>query len=304
MMCLTATATDRVRDDIITILGLDVRKLKIFSMTTVRPNLHYEIRFKSDEGDHYDNFLKWLRGVHQRRSSRPERATQLKLTNERVDNVCGIIYTLFRKDCEILASRLCSDGIGAKPYHAGLEHAQREDHLAGWVANKRGYDVIVATTAFGMGIDKENVRFVVHWQIPKSFEGFYQEAGRAGRDGKASACIMYYSREDRDRAISMQARDQAKQTSSKNGSFEVSEQALNRAKSLQSLIEYCENIKVCRHLLICQYFGEQTVPNCDFACDWHKDRDGLTKAKDLGLATEEFCSTQRASGAYAIDDYD
>ena len=304
MICLTATATDRVRSDIVTMLGLNQHKLRLFTMTTVRPNLHFEVRFKSDEQDHYDDFLQWLKAVHKRRSSRPERATQLEGKKERVDNVCGIIYTLFRKDCEGLASRLCSDGIGAKPYHAGLTNEQKDDHLACWVANKQGYDVIVATTAFGMGIDKENVRFVVHWQIPKSFEGFYQEAGRAGRDGKASVCVMYYGREDRDRAIQMLSRDQAKQTTSRNGSFEVSEQAINRAKSLQALVAYCENVGACRHHLICQYFGEHVVPNCDYACDWHKDKQALAKAKDKGLASEEWCSTQREMGVYAVDDYD
>ena len=179
-------------------------------MTTSRPNLHYEIRFKSDEEDHYSDFLSWLKAAHARRAANPERASQLASQNQRTDQVSGIIYTLFRKDCESLAARLRTDGIGAKAYHAGLSHAERNDALNGWVENKQGYDVVVATTAFGMGIDKENVRFVVHWQIPKSFEGFYQEAGRAGRDGKASVCILYYGREDRDRAANMMARDHAK----------------------------------------------------------------------------------------------
>ncbi|KAF2100731.1 ATP-dependent DNA helicase [Rhizodiscina lignyota] len=304
MICLTATATAEVREDIITVLGLDPRKLKIYTMTTARPNLHYEVRFKTDDQDHYNDFLKWLKAVHNRRRSCPERNAQLTQVNERVDNVCGIIYTLFRKDCESLAARLCGDGIGAKPYHAGLENSQKNDHLAGWVANKQGYDVIVATTAFGMGIDKENVRFVVHWQIPKSFEGFYQEAGRAGRDGKASLCIMYYSREDRDRSIQMLSKDQAKQAANKHGSFHMSEQAMNRAKSLQALIAYCENTGACRHHLICQYFGEEIVPECDYACDWHKDKRALERAKKEGLASEDWCSTQRDSGAYAVDEYE
>ncbi|KAF2491048.1 ATP-dependent DNA helicase [Lophium mytilinum] len=301
MICTTATATAQVREDIITTLELDPAKLKIFTMTTNRPNLHYEIRFKSDEEDHYPDFLAWIRAAHARRAANTPRGTQLAALNQRADNVPGIIYTLFRKDCESLAARLRADGIGAKPYHAGLSHTDRADHLAGWVANREGYDVIVATTAFGMGIDKENVRFVVHWQIPKSFEGFYQEAGRTGRDGKASVCILYYGREDRDRAANMMARENAKHH---HAGAAQQAQIMSRAKSLQALITYCESTTGCRHAAISRYFADANKPKCEWACDWCKDAVGLVKRKERGLASEEWCSTQREAGAYAVDDYD
>ncbi|PVH98514.1 ATP-dependent DNA helicase [Periconia macrospinosa] len=304
VICLTATATARVRDDIIQTLNLDPAKLKMFRMTTSRPNLHYEIRFKSDEEDHYADFLQFIKATHARRAENPARATQLATQNQRTDNVPGIIYTLFRKDCESLAHRLCADGIGAKPYHAGLPHAERADALAGWVDNRPGYDIIVATTAFGMGIDKENVRFVVHWQIPKSFEGFYQEAGRAGRDGKASRCILYYGREDRDRAASMLARDQARQPQKGAGVRAQQQQLLNRGKSLQALIEYCESTETCRHRLIAKYFADEGETPCDFACDWCKDAAALVRRKERGLASEEWCSTQRQMGRYEVDEYE
>jgi RecQ family ATP-dependent DNA helicase len=304
IICLTATATVRVRDDIIKTLALDSSKMKMFRMTTSRPNLHYEVRFKSDDEDHYPNFLAWLKAAHARRAADPARASQLVSQKQRADNVPGIIYTLFRKDCESLAARLRSDGIGAKPYHAGLPHTERADALSGWVANKAGYDVVVATTAFGMGIDKENVRFVVHWQIPKSFEGFYQEAGRAGRDGKASACILYYGREDRDRAANMMARD-AQRHPSKGGAVSAQQEMLkDRAKSLQKLVQYCETTNRCRHKLIADYFADEEVPPCDFACDWCKDAVGLVMRKERGLASEEWCSTQRAEGRYNVDEYE
>ena len=305
VLCCTATATRRVRDDIIETLALDPQKVKVFTMSTSRPNLHYEVRFKSDEDDHYDNFLVWIRATHKRRAQNAARAAELAARAERASNVSGIIYTLYRKDCEILASRLAADGIGAKPYHAGLSNAEKDDHLHGWVANKEGYDVIVATTAFGMGIDKENVRFVVHWQIPKSFEGFYQEAGRAGRDGKASICILYYSREDRDRAASLMAREQSRKQSAKgNHGGGVDASWRNRAESLQALVNYCENVKSCRHALIAGYFGDSGTPECDWACDWHKDASALAKRKEDGLASEEWCATQRQTGGYEYDDYD
>lgn len=291
IICLTATATPQVRQDVITTLGMSEANMKIFTMTTSRKNLHYEVRFKNDEEDHYPDFVGWLKRVHKRRAEDPVRRVELERNNERVDNVSGIIYTLFRQDCEGLAARLRASGIGAKPYHAGLPNTEKNETLHRWVNNEKGYDVIVATTAFGMGIDKENVRFVVHWQLPKSFEGFYQEAGRAGRDGKASMCIMYYSREDRDRAYNRMAKDSNKEKSNMDA----------RLGSLTALVQYCENVEACRHQLICKYFGDKEIPDCDYACDFHKNAKNLKKAKINGLQDEEFVSTQRELGKYNIE---
>ena len=302
VMCLTATATSGVRQDVIRILGLKEERMKIFTMTTSRENLHYEVRFKTDEDDQFDDFLRWLEKVYVRRRENKERSAELQARGERIDNVPGIIYALMRSECESIAARLRSHDIGARPYHAGLSTQERNETLTKWVNNEPGYDVIVATTAFGMGIDKENVRFVVHWQLPKSFEGYYQEAGRAGRDGKASACIMYYSREDRDRSVNNIARDHAKDRNNKNKqNYEA------RMKSLQYLAEYCEDTNMCRHQLICRYFGESAIPVCKWACDWHKDSKALKKAKRDGLASEEWVSTQRHMGAFNDgwdDEYD
>lgn len=304
IICLTATATARVRDDIIRTLGLDASKLKMFRMSTSRPNLHYEVRFKSDEEDPYDDFVPWLRRIHAKRSE-PSRASQLSTQGLRPDNWPGIIYTLYRKDCETLAARLRADGIGAKPYHAGLPHTERAQALAGWVANQAGYDVIVATTAFGMGIDKENVRFVVHWQMPKSFEGFYQEAGRAGRDAKAAACILYYSREDRDRALQILARDQARQPSRGVGVEAQRSQMVHRLKSMQALVEYCESTSACRHKMIARYFADEGETPCGMACDWCRDARGLVGRKERGLQSEEWVATQRDLGRLVVaDEYD
>ena len=301
LIALTATATLRVRDDIIDTLELDRRALRIFVGTTARPNLHFEVRFKSDESDIYGDFIGWLHAAHARRR-RPSRVVELESRGERLESVPGIIYTLFRRDCEALAARLCSDGIGAKPFHAGLTPDQKDDHLAGWVANRPGYDVVVATTAFGMGIDKEDVRFVVHWQIPKSIEGYYQEAGRAGRDGKASVCMLYYGREDRDRVAGLMAKDM--NSKGAGTAAEIMQAMQSRARSFQALVEYCESTSACRHQMIARYFGDQGTSNCDWACDWHKDQNGLKKRKDNELASEEWCSTQRESGAYVTDEYD
>ncbi|KAG9240685.1 recQ family helicase-like protein RecQ [Calycina marina] len=294
IMCLTATATVQVRHDVISTLGLVEEEMKVFTMTTNRENLHYEVRFKCDDEDNYPDFLRWIKKVHQRRADNRERRAEIIARNERFDGVSGIIYNIFRQDCEELAARLCKDGIGAKPYHAGLKNDEKNETLNRWVDGDAGYDVIVATTAFGMGIDKENVRFVVHWQIPKSFEGFYQEAGRAGRDGNAGACIVYYSREDRDRAFNRFAKD----NKGKDANSRYNLQA--RMKSLQSLIEYCENVEVCKHKLITKYFGEKERPACDYACDFCKDAKTLKKEKNRGLKDEEWISTQRDMGRFDI----
>lgn len=292
IMCLTATANERVRLDVLRTLGLDRRppaNLAVFSMTAHRPNLHLEMRYTSDEADdRFGDFVLWLRGVYARRRDDPARRAELDAAGERVDNVPGIIYTTSRDECESLAVALRHQGLGARPFHARLSREAKEETLARWIANEPGWDVVVATTAFGMGIDKENVRFVVHWRLPKSFEGYYQEAGRAGRDGNASYCFLYYSREDRDRAINMLARDAPKDGGNKKA----------REESLQSLIAYCESTTGCRHAAVCRYFGETEVPRCDYACDVCKDPAEVRMKRDTGLASEEWVSTQR------FDDYE
>ncbi|KAI1329363.1 RecQ family ATP-dependent DNA helicase [Xylariaceae sp. FL0255] len=285
IMCLTATANEQIRKDILHTLGLDKdpNKLKSFTMSAFRPNLHLEIRYTSDESDHrMEDFLEWIRSVYQRRAEDP-RKSELTAAGERTDGVSGIIYTISRDQCEALASQLRQEGVGARPFHAKLSNEVKEQTLAKWVSNEPGYDVIVATTAFGMGIDKDNVRFVIHWRLPKSFEGYYQEVGRAGRDGKAAYCFLYYSREDRDRVCNLIMRDRE----SKSSNWDA------RAKSLKSLAEYCENTKTCRHKAICKYFGETDTPECDYACDFHKDAVDLQRRFLRGLASEEYVSTQQ-----------
>lgn len=296
IMCLTATANEQVRKDVLSTLGLlqSPSRLCTFSMTAYRPNLHMEIRFTSDQADdRFDNFVTWLQSVYERRQT-DERKTELEARGERVKSVPGIIYTNSRDECQMIAAALRMEGIGAQPFHAKLTNQTKEDTLARWINNEEGYDIIVATTAFGMGIDKENVRFVVHWRMPKSFEGYYQEAGRAGRDGNASYCFLYYSREDRDRMYNMVSRD------GKDG-----ENKQARLKSFQYLAQYCEATDRCRHAMICKYFGEQEVPKCDFACDWHKDAKEVRRRMARDLASEEWVSTQRESGAYDkyVEDY-
>lgn len=296
IMCLTATANPRVRQDILGVLRLDKtpERVKTFLMSPSRANLHIEIRYTKDEDDNrLSDFVGWLQSVYDRRRAEPRKA-ELSQAGERVETVPGIIYTISRDECETLSSALRAQGIGARPFHAKLTKEAKQDTLNRWINNEQGYDIIVATTAFGMGIDKNNVRFVVHWRLPKSFEGYYQEAGRAGRDGNASYCFLYYSREDLERVTRMLKGD------SKDG---TSYQA--RLRSLQALALYCENIQSCRHAEICKYFGEAVMPECDFACDFDKDAEDLQERFREGLASEEWVSTQAMQGTYDgyYDDY-
>lgn len=299
IMALTATANSRVRTDVLSTLGMspnpnnpaDNPNLSIFTTTPHRPNLHFEIRYTSDEADdRFSDFITWLERVYARRRL-PDRKRELVEAGERIESVPGIIYTISRDECESLSAALRHAGIGARPFHAKLSQSDKERTLAKWIANEPGYDIIVATTAFGMGIDKDNVRFVVHWRLPKSFEGYYQEAGRAGRDGNASYCFLYYSREDQVRISNMVIRDVPKEGDNRRG----------RLESLEALVRYCEDTSGCRHAAVCRYFGEEAAPACDFACDWCKDAEGTKRRMRVGLASEEFVSTQREVGAY--DEY-
>lgn len=167
-MALTATATPRVRKDILHQLNLT--HYKIFLSSFNRSNLKYAVLPKKGAATIEDikNFIR----------SRPPSAS-------------GIIYCLSRKECDEVASKMCAVGIKSCAYHAGLTDSVRESRQRDWITNK--IRVICATVAFGMGIDKPDVRFVLHYSMPKSIEGYYQEAGRAGRDGDIADCALYYN---------------------------------------------------------------------------------------------------------------
>lgn len=226
IIALTATATDKVRTDIKKSLG--IVDAKEFKSSFNRPNLYYEVRPKTKDVD--KEIIRFIK-QHPGKS--------------------GIIYCLARKKVEELAAILRANDIKASPYHAGLDSVTRSETQDGFLMEK--IDVIVATIAFGMGIDKPDVRFVIHYDIPKSLEGYYQETGRAGRDGGEGICLAFYS-----------SRDLHKLDKFMEGK-PVAEQDIGR-QLLQETAAYAET-SVCRRKMLLHYFGEaydkDNCGNCD-----------------------------------------
>jgi ATP-dependent DNA helicase RecQ len=254
IMALTATATGRVRDDISTLLKLQNPACYVASFN--RPNLTYRVQAKANPAEQVLAFLRTL----------PQES--------------GIVYCQSRKTTELLAERLLAHSIKAQPYHAGLTPKERTHHQELFLRDD--VQVICATIAFGMGINKPNVRFVIHYDLPKNLESYYQETGRAGRDGLPSECVLLFS-----------AGDTVKQQRFINEKPGIQEQEIARTQ-LQQMVQYAE-CPTCRRVELLQYFGDtyasENCGGCDNCLSPRDTFDGTEIAETLLSCIETIYDT-------------
>ncbi|NWY04946.1 BLM protein, partial [Nothoprocta ornata] len=283
MMALTATANPRVQKDIQN--QLEMLKPQVFTMSFNRHNLKYDVLPKKPKKVALD-CLEWIRKHHPHDS--------------------GIIYCLSRHECDTTAAILQKEGLAALAYHAGLTDSNRDLVQKKWI-NQEGCQVICATIAFGMGIDKPDVRYVIHASLPKSIEGYYQESGRAGRDGEMSHCLLFYSYSDVTRLRRLILME-------KDGNAHTRETHFN---NLYSMVHYCENVVDCRRIQLLAYFGETnfnpnfckdhpevTCDNCSRKKDY-KSRNVTDEVKSIIRFVQEHCGINgkrnAGSGRYTLN---
>ncbi|ELR15702.1 ATPdependent DNA helicase, RecQ subfamily protein [Acanthamoeba castellanii str. Neff] len=232
ILALTSSATNRCKVDTMRQLGLE--ECDFFTQSFNRPNLRYAVENKTKKTT--KKIIQFIKKKHNSES--------------------GIIYCLSKKECEAMARKLQAAKIQANFYHAGLSPAKREKVQRKWMAGE--FAVMVATIAFGLGIDKADVRFVIHHSLPRTIEDFYQESGRAGRDGLNADCVVFYRHSDRPRHTFMQL-------SSCKNAF----QARTKLEKMRQLTAWCEDHTRCRRELLLEYFGEAFTGGacCNGMCD-------------------------------------
>lgn len=271
VLAFTATATPRVRNDIVQQLALREPAVHVASFN--RPNLHYAVRPKSKYT--YDELL----------------------ARARESDSAGIVYCLSRKRVDELAAKLRADRISALPYHAGLESDERSRNQEAFIRDDAR--IIVATIAFGMGINKPDVRWVVHYDLPRTLESYYQESGRAGRDGDPAKCVLYFGAADiRTAEFLIQQK-----VDSMTGEPLEDEQRMAR-QQLRQVLNYAESTE-CRRAIQLRYFGETFAPpcgGCDNCCEPRETKDWTVEAQQfLSCVARLAQRRERYGAAYLIE---
>jgi RecQ family ATP-dependent DNA helicase len=255
-MACTATATPQVILDIQT--SLQLQHAPVHKGSFDRPNIFYKVKYKDCLDDPLQDLVQYIAKRHEQANN--------NANNKNEEYCSGIVYVHKRTDTTMLARAISRAGIRAEAYHAGLKDAQRTKVQEEWSNNT--IQVVVATVAFGMGIDLAHVRYVIHWTMAKTVEGFYQESGRAGRDGLPSHSVLYYSKEDA-RKFQWLIGQQKK---SKKSSSSSSTDAINlerKLAALEQMVDYCTT-PACRRNALIRHFGGTTV-DCQATCDYCKD---------------------------------
>ncbi|KAH9515904.1 recQ5 helicase [Dermatophagoides farinae] len=287
-MALTATASSKVMNDIITILKFR-QPVDKYIMSNFRSNLHYDVHYKDSTNKTLEDLKNFVikelgsndQNLFNKMSTTEsifDKAAKLSKAannNENKDENVGIIYCRTREQCEEIANFISRAGIKAHAYHAGLTANKRRECQEKWM--KGVIKCIAATISFGMGVDKAQVRFVIHWNLPQSLTGYYQESGRAGRDGLPSICRIYYSTDDRDAIAYLIRQDIEKRktfkSSVKHGGKDSYDYEITM-KNFEKMIGYCENFQKCRHsFILSEFVGDENIVNrgcgscCDICCD-------------------------------------
>ncbi|XP_003399935.2 ATP-dependent DNA helicase Q5 isoform X1 [Bombus terrestris] len=266
IIALTATAAKEVKDDILQCLNM--KNPAIFSVPVFRPNLYYDVWFLEildKPFEHLRNFV--IEALNSQDRSIPKAKKN-----------CGIIYCRKKEATEIIAHKLSSSGIPALAYHAGLKNQERNEVQNKWTSGE--VPVIAATCSFGMGVDKGSVRFVVHWTVPQNIAAYYQESGRAGRDGKPAFCRIYFSNKEYS-AIAFLIKEEVTR--------KKSELVKLNWKNFEKTVSYCLEAK-CRHAVFSKYFGDNPPP-CEDRCDVCKKKDDV----QARISKFEMCQTRSQS---------
>mmetsp|Transcript_57732 Transcript_57732/g.64575 ORF Transcript_57732/g.64575 Transcript_57732/m.64575 type:complete len:927 (+) Transcript_57732:125-2905(+) len=275
IMALTATATPKVIQDITKELSLQNCPLHVGSFD--RPNIFYKVKYKDALDNPLDDLVKYVVGRHIAHNN--SKNGKKKYNREECS---GIVYVHKREETSMIARAISKKGISASAYHGGLKKAERIAVQDGWSSGN--IQVAVATVAFGMGIDRHCVRYVVHWCLPKSIEGFYQEAGRAGRDGLPSHSLLYYSPTDVGK-FKYLIRMQSGSGKNKNNFDAAEKNAERKLEQLEEMQEYCTQMKCRRNTLICHFSG--SAVECKSTCDVCKDPKKVERIMQASTAIKD-----------------